>query len=699
MNPRALRLLPPLILATGTLFLFRLWAGPGILYSDHSDLLAHDAGLLALEGRTLVLERRWPLWNPSVDAGMPAHAYPPATCAFPLYWPLLLLPVDRAANLGILLNVLLAGLAMFVCARRVLEHPYSALFCAVAYMLSYRYLSMIDAGWTNALTMYALAPLLFWSADRLLERPDRKRTAAFALILGLAAMQGSAQLFYYSLLGLAALAAWRAPGLERSVQGRAALALAGGGTLAFLLAAPDLLPRAQFAALSTRSIRDYAFFLGRAPGFSSLATLLDPRDAGGTRLEYWENNFYFGLALYPLALWGCLKDWKKSRPLLLAFSVCVLLSFDTPLLRLLFRFLPGFASFRLTTRLLQTAQLPATLLAGIGADALLNGLARRRAAAAAAILCLLPVLDSGARMLPRLRTAPLSQALPEPAFAELLRRSPTSGRVAALGRTVLPYGTAPYHGIDLVNGYAPLNLKHYIDYFSVLQNGDPARTPRAPIVWTDLTAVAKPDMLRALDVRYVIGDRPAPLAAIGYDLVGRREGVPVYRFYEGLGRSTVYLWRDRRPLGPAYFATALTPVAGEAESLAAVAASTSVRRANVLGWDGAGGVPFDFAGGSAALTRRGENVYEYSLDSRGENFLILSQVWYPGWRATLDGKELALYRVNHALIGCVVPAGAHALRLEMTSPALRLGLALCALGAAALAALTFLRIMRSPRES
>ena len=52
-------------------FLFRLWAGPGILYSGHSDLIAHDAGLLALEGRALSGEHRWPLASRPAVIGWP----------------------------------------------------------------------------------------------------------------------------------------------------------------------------------------------------------------------------------------------------------------------------------------------------------------------------------------------------------------------------------------------------------------------------------------------------------------------------------------------------------------------------------------------------------------------------------------------------------------------------------------------------
>jgi hypothetical protein len=241
-----------------------------------------------------------------------------------------------------------------------------------------------------------------------------------------------------------------------------------------------------------------------------------------------------------------------------------------------------------------------------------------------------------------------------------------------------------YYDVDLVNGYEPLNLRHYAEYLWVMEGGDPSRPPRSPRLWTDLTRVAKPELLRALDARYIIGNRPVPADRIGYELVGRKDDVPVYDFYRGMVRVPVYLWRDRYPLGPAYFARSLASVSDEAGSLAAVAASTSALDAHVFGWRGEA---LDFSGGAVRMTRRGENVYEYEVDSRGRNFLILSQVWYPGWRASLDGRESEIDRVNHALIGLIVPPGRHVLSLEMTSPMLRAGLILCALGAAGVVAL------------
>ena len=74
------------------------------------------------------------------------------------------------------------------------------------------------------------------------------------------------------------------------------------------------------------------------------------------------------------------------------------------------------------------------------------------------------------------------------------------------------------------------------------------------------------------------------------------------------------------------------------------------------------------------MVNRGINRYTYEVESEKGGFLILSQIWYPGWRLTNGDQEIKLHRTNHALIGAFLPAGRHELQLEMTSPLLQLGL-------------------------
>ena len=450
----------------------------------------------------------------------------------------------------------------------------------------------------------------------------------------------------------------------------------------------------------------------------------------GGRAEYWENNFYLGLWAYPPVLYACWKKGRRNLPLIASCAAIFVLCFDSPLLRLVYAVVPGFKLFRLHSRMLLLEQLAVLVLAGRGLDAALKegrdgkssrdfssawaavallGLAAAArwssaplavsslGLAAAALLffiaervrpapilflALLPLLDNGWRLMPV--TAPIPEIFPEQAFYGPLKREALNGRVAAIGRAAIPYGAAGYLGIDMANGYEPLNLKDFEDYFSVLKYGGARARPRAPVVWTDLESISKPEMLRALDVEFLVASAPQSLEPLGFEAAGRHDDVPVFRFYQGMIRAPVYVWKDRRPLGPAYYAAAVRAVASETDSLAAVAAAASVRDANVLDLDRPTSA-LDYSGGTARMTRRGYNESVYRLESRGENFLILSQIWYPGWRARLDGRDIPLYRTNHALLGCFIPPGPHTLELAMTSPALRGGLGLFALGAALLA--------------
>jgi hypothetical protein len=67
-----------------------------------------------------------------------------------------------------------------------------------------------------------------------------------------------------------------------------------------------------------------------------------------------------------------------------------------------------------------------------------------------------------------------------------------------------------------------------------------------------------------------------------------------------------------------------------------------------------------------------------------EGVVILTDAWYPGWDARLDGISVPVLRANTALRGIVVPAGEHRVVLRYHSAPLRTGLLLSLLAAAGL---------------
>lgn len=58
------------------------------------------------------------------------------------------------------------------------------------------------------------------------------------------------------------------------------------------------------------------------------------------------------------------------------------------------------------------------------------------------------------------------------------------------------------------------------------------------------------------------------------------------------------------------------------------------------------------------------NELEYEVESTTGGVVVFSEIYYPGWTATLDGQPLQLGRVNYVLRAAYVPSGKHVLHME-----------------------------------
>ena len=75
------------------------------------------------------------------------------------------------------------------------------------------------------------------------------------------------------------------------------------------------------------------------------------------------------------------------------------------------------------------------------------------------------------------------------------------------------------------------------------------------------------------------------------------------------------------------------------------------------------------------------------MESDGSGVLVFSEIYYPGWTATIDGNPVEVGRVNYVLRAISYPGGKHKVVLEfrpstetMTTGIAYAALALIALG-------------------
>ncbi len=63
----------------------------------------------------------------------------------------------------------------------------------------------------------------------------------------------------------------------------------------------------------------------------------------------------------------------------------------------------------------------------------------------------------------------------------------------------------------------------------------------------------------------------------------------------------------------------------------------------------------------------------FRVEAGQPGYLVLSEVWYPGWRATVNGQPATVLRADYALRAVAVPAGTSTVHLWFAPESWRWG--------------------------
>ncbi len=84
------------------------------------------------------------------------------------------------------------------------------------------------------------------------------------------------------------------------------------------------------------------------------------------------------------------------------------------------------------------------------------------------------------------------------------------------------------------------------------------------------------------------------------------------------------------------------------------------------------------------ITRYESNRIDLETSNPEEGFLVLSEIYYPGWEARIDGQRAEVYRTNYVLRGVKVPPGDHHIEFVYRPKSLRNGGVMAGIGVAIL---------------
>ncbi len=145
--------------------------------------------------------------------------------------------------------------------------------------------------------------------------------------------------------------------------------------------------------------------------------------------------------------------------------------------------------------------------------------------------------------------------------------------------------------------------------------------------------------------------------------------------FDAPGPLAVY--RNPDPLPRAWLVTEARIVPDPAAALAALQEENFDPAREVILLEDqvpSGSVPeVEGAPGSVRITGYGPNELRLEVESPGPAYLVLSEVWYPGWRAAVDGRSAPVLRANYGLRSVPVPGGAVTVRVWFVPDRFRLG--------------------------
>ncbi len=637
----------------------------------------------------------FPLWNNRLMGGDPIIAESQYGLLNPLNWPLFLVyPIPRwAVLLRGSLPLLIGGVGMYVLLRspRWRLGYGAAAIGAAAYALSDPFLTHLGHPQIN--DGLAWLPWSFLAVDRAVEH--RRWVLWTALPVAMLGLCGHIQT---ALLGAAALvlyALWRClePPLASAPRRLGSLLLTGGIALSMTL--PVLLPALERYPLSDRAGTPLLLVRGYHWPPEMLIDLLSPWFHGRGVRYFWgdwgriESAYVGAVALY-LAVPGLLADVRRSRTrflwLLGGLSVLFALGFNGPLgpmiarVELLARMgKTGRAAYLVSFTLAVGAALGfhhlrgsgrlrrilALSLAGVGlllwatapwlaarvpsGEPFLRAVGGLRAAALLAWALIPALLFFSNHVLWRafplvllvaelVASGSLVEVEPVPVPADheaalaFLQADPGWFRVDVDPevRNLWPPAALQMAGFEVPQGTGdPMELRE----FNVLRWSIPSATSPA---------------YRLLGVKYIIVPKGAPVGGEGiWPVFVDDPTVDVHLNTLALPR----VWLVYRTEVVADYGEALERVLDEdfrPEEVAVVQGGPRLEE------KGAGRIEVGYYGSNRLA------VY---VETDAPALLVLSDTFYPGWRAAVDGEPSPIYQTDAAFRGVLVPAGRH--RVEM----------------------------------
>ena len=692
------------------------WYPPTDLYAYFYPKVLYALSRLADGGRGL-------LWNPYQNCGQPFAALPQTGVWYPVYLLFLVFEPGTALSAVLYAHLFIGGVGAYLLGRTLGARPLAAIVGAIAFETGNAMQALTISSPIHC-APFAWLPLALWACERLLRAPSLRRALVLAGVLAVAILPGMPQTVFltYQLIALRVLWELITRGRTLDAVGLCLLAF----VLALGLAAIELLPELEVAKQSLRPLALAAKELSPLGqfGFQRLQTTLATR----SNLQPFLVVPVVVGAVAVVAVAQSIRRVAAFYLLGAALSVALAFGPGSPVYDL-YRHLPLATLFRMPARFLWITSFCLSVLAALGTEALASvsrGRARPRAALGAGLLALAalrfvtphglswvewgaaglvllaaaagfaariaslgaPVIVAAAMFLQVVFTAGTGPLFLMPTLPSYLAASPVfkqvqaslgpADRVDLIHRNLdleyrLTPKTASILALPAISDYEPLGTQRYAEFSSFLRTGRPLQSLNQALYGRrPPPQKVNRRLLDLTGVRYLIVDtelvpdvekaRPPFLPTFS------SEQISVFENPQRLPRA---FWVPRLELVPEP-ATLMRRLANGNDDLHRVALVEKPPASGFLGRRNS------TAQGDVRFTRNDPEHVTLEVAASERGFVLLTDQYFPGWFATVDGSPADIDRADYVFRLVEVPAGTSTVDFRYSPRSLWLGALLSA---------------------
>lgn len=651
-----------------------------------------------------------PLWNPYSFAGNPHIANYQSAVFSPFNLLFFVLPFIDAWSVLVLAQPLIAGLFMYLFAREIRVGRVGSLISSVSFMFSGFMVVWMAYGTLSYAILYL--PLALYAVERYYRSGSFKFLLILILTISLSFFSGHFQISFYFFMALIFYILYRAF-IKRDIRSMTFLLISVilGLVIAVLQLAPSVM-------LYKNSIRSELFQVGEAIPFHYLITVIAPDFFGNpvTRNDwfghYAEWSSFIGIWPLFLAIYAItkLRSWRN-----LFFSILglgsVAFAVNSPLSALLVSLKIPVLSTSALSRIIVLFSFSFAVLAGLGFDALQNDLKGKKSKKALKILILMLVfliavwlLILIAKVYPNewlivakrnfilptvlfgiglfvlllniflkhkrliiitsifllltssfdsIRFAqkwmpfdPKEYVFPEVPVISAIKKNINDGRIFGnIGGEVTTYYKFPS-----IEGYDPLYIERYGEFIRSASIGKLLKAERS-VVKIDRRGKYTNRVLDLLGVSLIF-----------HPIADTNQGwaFPVWedktRFSLIYQEDKFQLFRNNLSLPRASLFYAYEIIADKEEIIKRFYDESFDFRKTIILEEKAN-APIGRGDGKAVIVLYSSNKVVIHVDTTTHSFLFLADNYYPGWKATVNGKETKIYRADYTFRAIAVPEG------------------------------------------